>query len=410
MRCIGIRLSMYLLCLLRGFRQKVLGYVLFLRSYYLVFIQQSKKLKWSLYFSFLLLSFLCLGVNNVYAQTPEPTWEPIFQTPTPLPGNFYDCPDDAKQPAGWGQVTPDPNWSFHCQKCVTPQPSYLPTGTPVATAYPNKTIGYLSFKDTVIYNPVNPLQYYSYADPLNQWARLYYVHNFIGSPPPAGTEIRFGFDFNSTLGYNNWPSVPGVSNRVTLIMTCGNANCKMYNEAGSLVYNLGYNQSVEEILTPGTQGTWIKQVKYDVVITTSVYTGSPFIVRTSSIYPNNWTSTFYSFIQSPIGGTIFSDYSDGDNYCAEVGEVVDPINPIDFNIRVGPAQCMSIGGFTIPLGWLQSLVSWFTQVPYEFEFPGVQICLKPIQMGTLSVFGISVDMDQMLLVMAVVTLIRFVAR
>jgi hypothetical protein len=81
-------------------------------------------------FGFLLFFSLLSGTRIVYADTPTPTWLPLYVTPTPAPTNDLGCRAGGAKPEGWGTVTPDVGWAYICRNCISTPTPVKPTTLP----------------------------------------------------------------------------------------------------------------------------------------------------------------------------------------------------------------------------------------------------------------------------------------
>lgn len=418
MKCLnyGIQVLSGWLCLQLRSTQKLLAsvYVLFLG---LPVFTLRKNLRQCLLGCFsLLFCFLCLGISDVYAD-PTPTWEPLFVTPTPRPSYSYDCPP-GQNPYGWGEVTPNPVWSFRCMKCVTPIPSDSfgenPLGTAVPTIAPtpswqNPDLNvYFRYWGDVLHEPAPPDTPFT-IDTNTSLDFLFFAdgNRFYGDHPNAVYKI--GFELNSIIDHQNSYNM-GLTNRTELTFHCGAEYCRMYDENHSLIYDLGYNQHVHEYLDPNPSGEQTKITKYDVEFQNKLSSDQSFDVSAYTTYDWTWVRTYYQFYWSNF--TVWNQPVNPGTYCGQVnggesGGLTDE-QIFSWIPRVGEATCITIGGFGFDFGFLRTLLPYLTiEDPYV---PGTQLCFKPIIFGNLMIFGMSIDMDLLAISMMGVTLIRIISR
>ena len=71
--------------------------------------------------------------------TPTPTWEPLYKTPTPAPTKDTACCEGT--PEGWGSCTPAPEWLLNCNQCApVPTSEYFGEHTPWPTFIPPPSV------------------------------------------------------------------------------------------------------------------------------------------------------------------------------------------------------------------------------------------------------------------------------
>lgn len=102
----------------------------------------------------------------------------------------------------------------------------------------------------------------------------------------------------------------------------------------------------------------------------------------------------------------------GDGYCStvisedEIGQGDEDTFQLP-GINIGVADCITMAGITVPLDWTDT---WFGTGWEDWNLQGIEVCFTPIDFGSLSIFGIRIDLDLIALAMAGVLLIRLITR
>jgi len=392
----------------------------------------------SLCFSCLLILLPHSGISSVYAQTETPT---PGQTPTPTStfspltnpsGDAEDrnviCPDG--QPAGWGSVTPSPKWLMECGQCITPVSSYdwgddfdfgdnpfIPTPTitptldPLMKANYAKACGY-NIVDGGIQDACNELYLANSTNGglLEGWWYIKgrattkcdngiicsqagaYIRNEVHNAAGTIHEFEYYCEVDDNDGHH--------------VVQGQNTGGNVYLGTAPLgvIYDGEYECNIRTLVTAGNT---YHQMRFSVRVDSGYY------YHNEAVYPDELEYRPYPF-EREIGGDPTST-PDAD-YCANVnadGENYDPLNPDDdpnFNMGgfyVGTAQCFTIGGFEIPIEWMNNFVGSSFSNP---TLPGTQWCFTPIEFGYLTVFGVELDLDFYALGMAGILLFRFITR
>ena len=179
------------------------------------------------------------------------------------------------------------------------------------------------------------------------------------------------------------------------------------------VYPVSPGQSVELDVVTGTfPGTW----DYEAILT--VYTeddrdGGAYdvYITTETIAPAG--ARLDSVIEFMYQQHIWVDpVEEIDSYCSSVqaegtGTEGDEDTFQLPGINIGVADCVTVAGITVPLDWTDTLFGTGWE---DWNLPGMQICFTPIDFGTLTLFGITIDLDLIALGMAGVVLIRLITR
>lgn len=397
-----------------------------------------------------LLCFFCLltfwPVSAVRAQEPTPTntLEPFYTAPTPGPDVNYSCPDGI--PEGWGQYEPDPSWLFHCSQCLPPGDGYewgdppdgwddLPEGWPTqqpATLTPTPGPVVLDYQVTNILtlDPFEPEvwnQYVQYHHRFQNWFPtifdkvnsssgewiIYISYYAIGSYPTPGYPYSGTFNFRFGTNHNDPVTVEVL-------------------EGSYITTDRGYNQSFEGSVyswsDPGTEtitfysGNGTQTVEFEIYMNfkvtidgsngtwdefslgykhTGFYQGAHATDYVGLVYEN----VYYSPVSLP------QPEPEG-SYC----DTVLPLGSGDddddnFSLPgfwFGDMQCFTLGGFDIPLEWLNIFFEGAQIV--DWTMPGMQFCFQSIHFDNLTLFGLEINLDWIALAMGGVVLFRFLTR
>lgn len=412
-----------------------------------------------------------LGINEVYAQesTNTPTWQPLFPTGTPRPTINANCPDG--QPIGWGTVTPSFNWLSNCSQCiqratadwsdideqVTPWPEEyishlgnctleeLDQGCQIVThgaglacqcvgqltPTPN---GILPTPDMTATNTANHL--YALVFDVSEDSRFYYYKPYndgggyipVNWTPPdncsargdlqRGVFIITNFKANSNQDTAAWMKADfgggfksqwqtGAYNTSTYTMS----HCReYYTNYRGWCDNSNVLDKVEltswQQLTWGTTGQSINAGNLD-----------------------TWKQNIGAYVDvQKIGYVCEGDnepippqpsptptQNTGSDYCNEVeSKPVYEADEIGLSLPTpayGQGQCVVIG-FNIGTAWLENLFPNLFQfnVPDSLGVPDFQVCLRPMTLGEINVFGLLIDVDYLLLAASLIMVVRWLFR
>ena len=378
-----------------------------------------KRRVYLLYCSCLLTYLLVLGIKpgQVYAQedTPTPTNQPIYVTPVPEVEDFT-CP--GTQPQGWGEVTPSAYWNLNCGQCVTPVSNYVwPTldpeiwGTPVPTEIVNITNYegvYMDYQNVVF--PPDELQRYETVNGLFGYlGRGWKTYSSTSHEMyTAAMKIHYGGNSTGSYGFTFRIKAYNYTTNDDLVYMTVERDGFIQG-----VYPVSPGQSVELDVVTGTfPGTW----DYEAILT--VYTeddrdGGAYdvYITTETIAPAG--ARLDSVIEFMYQQHIWVDpVEEIDSYCSSVqaegtGTEGDEDTFQLPGINIGVADCVTVAGITVPLDWTDTLFGTGWE---DWNLPGMQICFTPIDFGTLTLFGITIDLDLIALGMAGVVLIRLITR
>lgn len=400
-----------------------------------------------------------LGINEVYAQesTNTPTWQPLFPTGTPRPTINSNCPDG--QPSGWGTVTPSFNWLANCSQCIQratadwsdfeatpfPQPyishlgnctleelddgcQIITHGAGLAcqcvgqlTPTPN---GSLPTPNMTATNQAS--HYYVKINPINQ--RLgtnatYYDGNWIESSTFYGDTCYPDINharFMRVSGYANYYE-PGSWNN-----TWWGIGASDYSQYPGINYYDKYSCSDNLDVSGNGCDTLVNNYGYVWNQTFSGGYGQP-LDQTFTITFNTWKAEpdgyadwhyigwlCYGNNESAPIQPIPTIDTDSD-YCNEVeAKPVYEADEVGLELPTpayGQGQCVVIG-FNIGTAWLENLFPNLFQfnVPDSLGVPDFQVCLRPMTLGDVNIFGLLIDVDYLLLAASLIMVVRWLFR
>ena len=372
-----------------------------------------------------LLCFFCLltfwPVSAVRAQEPTPTntLEPFYKTPTPRPDINYSCPDGI--PEGWGDYEPDPTWLFHCSHCLPPLSEYdwgdlplgwndPPEGWPTVTPTPtipeipslqvkhgeisipkNTSYIYTTGQDTISYD-ADQVKSYEFTVQLN--ADMYYLTT---SSTCANGVVTFSV-------CNRW------SNQVKYEFVSG------HRAGDEITLNIGQCHALWSWTNPNCAVNH-SDIRLDTIMHITVYDDNH--TYSSGDFKFNQSNWFRGTYHYNIGllwepGHVIPEIvvPDPDSYC----DTVLPLGSGDddddnFSLPgfwFGDMQCFTLGGFDIPLKWLNIFFEGAQIV--DWTMPGMQFCFQSIHFDNLTLFGLEINLDWIALAMGGVVLFRFLTR
>jgi len=394
-----------------------------------------------------LLCFFCLltfwPVSAVRAQEPTPTntLEPFYTAPTPGPDVNYSCPDGI--PEGWGQYEPDPTWLFHCSQCLPPGDGYewgdppdgwddLPEGwptpspatpTPTPTLIPSlNTIASLRKLMSVYLQDITPgVEYHlNHSGSKSQWTSYttqIYFNDTQGSPQNSvdytitiklehmlthggATSTYAGYNMNYFYQYSNHRCSDGLD------ICYPGANCINIPKYGDeVLYYYGHDLQ--------TGGAW----QGELIIFATCKGSDNATVTDFSIYDR-----YEGFLTGTLAKNWYWTWWPGE-YDPTIPEpqpsYCDTVLPLgsgdddDDNFSLpgfwfGDMQCFTLGGFDIPLEWLNIFFEGAQIV--DWTMPGMQFCFQSIHFDNLTLFGLVINLDWIALAMGGVVLFRFLTR
>jgi len=357
----------------------------------------------------LLLSWLVFGISGTaYADTPTPTpdpgWQPLFPTNTPAPTNDYTCPEG--NPGGWGDVTPDPYWALQCGQCAggtTPTPEGTPEPTPDGTPTPEPD-GYF----LVLYPEADP----HFQEHAGSYAANFYYNwdsfiidcgegnTFEGGIAYGETSRDYAAPFGKIPTYNGglWAMAYGCGNDLLGSSKVSGVNC--YDAVSPLISQAGLPEPI----------TWTAREDH-VNAAINAQTNFHIFDPGDTYWPKNtYIEVGFHVAAAICYGTPPEPQSDA-TYCKDVlpegGSGEDPGMSLP-TILIGGSSCTQILGWDLDLSVL-NLVPGVDDVG-TVSMPGFNLCVAPIQFGSVELFDISVDLDAIAFLAAGVAIIRILWR
>lgn len=375
----------------------------------------SKKVLFSCCFLCLLSFSLVFGIDKVYADdgtaTPEPTLESLIKTPTPKPTLNTSCHGI---PQGWGTVTPYAAWSERCYQClplptmsgaITPTPDLL---APTATA----TLPALTYWIEL----TNPVQ--SHIQPDQDYSTTgNYAELEVYSVSGSYTKIHL-------INNNTWFLTPYYWDQWTKTNVI--LHTQICNYSWDRIVMTADDGTVNTIAKDTCQDIKYKEQAKDSQVWS--WTGYIEIFGASTketnlvMYMRNYAegtrdSTFFSSWNYHMGNLIPPTPTPSGSICDKVqskeeGQASEDTGLFSLpDIKVGVGSCNQYFGWTIGLSWVANLSQNVgVNIPESLTIPGIIICIKPIYFGELNLFGLTVNLDIIAVVMGVVVLLRIILR
>jgi hypothetical protein len=378
--------------------------------------------------------------NRVIAQTTtppyEPTYIPIFNTPTPKPTGYYGC--NGEQPIGYGTKTPAPGWLLYCSQCLTQTPGgfwddyqlpyteVAPTQGATLTPTPNPQITPNWQLPAVSYNSNNVPETVHYQETVN-FTSGYNGPFLYFSNPQNNITYSVGLRYEGLIHF--YPTSTNQSRIVTIRITAYNTTTLFIRESnipGLVVgntYNIAANGNIYATF-PDYYGKEELTVAYyfigDLTMGSGNYTADLRIFTYKNFTSVNtgyhaqeveWHNKGYVYPATPTPTP--------DHPVSNCDEIVEDEpggeeDKKDFDlpeILVGDATCLKIGGWNIHLDWLADIFG--DTFPGEFanwQIDGINFCFAPITFGNITIFGMSIDLDFIAAAMAGILLIRLLTR
>jgi hypothetical protein len=389
---------------------------------------------------------LLLGIktNKVFADegTPTPNWQPFYETQAP--GEFInnECPDGV--PAGYLTKTPSPLWLMYCAQCLPPEGSDYDWGESPEWVDPTPTLIYPTPRPTEYPDNEDVLFSSSTVDSFKAWGTGDYVNDFdfevdyvFEEVDASGSETSTyrGFDSNLQEDDKDY-SFYFHLNLDKYKTACTTIYCSHYGKYRLRFKNYAADNVNVKIYVAGLE-IWNEDISYystklfdmeefgqcevvdfyrDMYIAVEVQGSHPsasdFQFRDET-YLQSFCGLHYRRIAFMIIPGSY-DPDPGDSNCDEIQEENDPGGGGDgedyFDVPgfyYGDPICFSVPTITIPMGWLYDLVGLTIS---DIVWDGFSVCFIPIGFGSLTVFGLSMDLDTMAGLMAAVLLIRLITR
>jgi hypothetical protein len=447
----GFRLILRSLCLPERYNHALLAYRSLLRLVSYVSIRLKNWRVCLLFSIFLLIFSLVSGISPVLADgtptppTPTPTDENLYNTPTPLPTNWYTC-NVGKNPTGYGTITPDAVWADKCYQCITRTPYYtwatatkspwetwtpVPptptiTATPSPTGYPFGVYVFISDNGTSALNNITVIPEFSYHQYKTFTSYSAHPSGWIDARSNSvGSTYKIGYILSNLShvdanAYSYYQAIK-IQNRMSgAALTVKFTSDSWKNPGQTITVNANTTTTIAYWVNLTGWGAYdlrsSSPIKFDVTVNGNSWGNSTLDYTVTSYGGDLGNSAtrywdMYSIVQ--IGGIVTTTPTPqptaNTSYCASV-KPAPTQNEIDAQfslpkITVGWARCVSLGGWTIPMGWTSSIGNF-----PDITIPGFEVCAKPIKFGSMSILGLSINLDLLATVLAGIFLIRLVTR
>lgn len=359
----------------------------------------------------LLLSYSPVSGQSKPPQVvPTATFAPLFPTSTPYLDNL-NCP--VGTPAGWGTVTPNPQWQALCSRCN-------PTGTPPplpTSIFPTGTSNPLTPSPTVTASPTlaaSPTATYQYT-----------ISCRINGGTPAGACQQINpytiSMKNITGSQNNVPAILGAVNlqwewgtlpvgsplylsikSANAIVTSTSNNSPRITSRLPTLANYQFVPSVPtnySVVTLSPYGSGQLYWTYEGVgvrpTGTSGQTYGQMILNLQAETLGNWNAQYaigevtLSTMPITLPPTPTPTPIIETGYCASVDG---SSSESQFGLPVitgGTPVCGGAGGFIIPFSWFQLIGINLD----DLIVPYIEVCFVPTSFGVLLYAGNNIDLD-----------------
>ena len=392
-------------------------------------------------------------MTKVHAQTdtPEPTvtplptstptkiWLPLFPTGTTIPTLDVRCPEVT--PYGLGTVTPSTNWLYECGDCLL---QLTPTSTPAILTLAGTCEEYYGVDDvpencvtgadgmTCICNDQTLLPT---ATPTITSTPVYNPEYWIENLGTWTTTCVSGSGWQD-CGYYKYLAEGRPTDNVAVAFRIVNSRITSQTDNNTF-WDVGSGDEASGIVSQNYTGTLKGGLTY--CIDNNLVTGdgcAQFGYTAQSSYKINLKPIMfaqkYTRYKGSATGTIDNimimwygtrpDYvaptptvEPGSGYCDYVRDGNGEITQDDLFelpvIKTSAGACQQIFGWHISMDWatgvIGELIDWEIS---DIDIPGFILCFQPVQFGTLTIFGVSVNLDLLALVMGAVAAIRIFLR
>ena len=332
------------------------------------------------------------------AQTPTPTWEPLYPTATPVPDRDYSCPEDGSNPVGWLTVTPSTEWAVMCSSCgeaVTPYPTWTPDvsgtpGTPVPTVdvtmTPTPEGGY----------DVEFIGSYAVSATGNDTPTI-----GTGSPTcdPIGYVLETSVqEIGGTFNWSGWSS--WHTNRWLHA-----ENSPSYNNSGICFYESGSPVGMCDEVTTFVWDPWGPyQLGYSELGISDQWTFNISQPAEETTIVNFDVSAIHAAgVCEGVGGTPTPEPHD--SYCGTVedGSGQSQIGIDEMfqgpEILLGPADCFQL----LPQVEVPTVFPQWMQV----SLSGITVCIRGLSFGEIRLLDLVIDLDWYSGVAAAITMVKY---
>jgi hypothetical protein len=355
---------------------------------------------------------------------------------TAVPSVNYDCGN--VPPSGYLVKTPSPAWLLHCGRCIknqswggwggNPLSNSTPTPevTPTPTQIPNETTyhihDYFLYSNLIPHNEVFDSETFDFGnsggaiyilDTDTNDENIHYFGSFNikaeGHHHP--TFVTGGWGFQTSIRFQNYGTreTHCIYREGSYVERVGGTHYDLGGQQLNLLY-LGSENLMVAYGLETQDFTWKVDVTMDCEFRGSaggvlhdlyfgIYNGGAYITDLTTIEGSlKWSET-------PLPDESNPTPTPGPGYCQNIDDGNTEVPTFPFMFYTGQATCLSIGGWSISLTWLQV---FFPQVPESVTLPGIEFCFLPIIFGNLQIFGLSINLDLLAQAMAAVLLFRFV--
>jgi len=337
-----------------------------------------------------LASFL-LSPDSVLAAVVRQATMTATNTTVPTPTSQFGVVCPVGTPIGWGTFTPSALWNLTCSSCLTPtayptntaEPSVTPTYN--GTGTPNPTI---TVTPTLV--AVGTLQCNQVTAGIVCTEIDDYTIEFTGAVdyPPYTGGVGFQY-FVTGSGFMNYVRFEVGDNDIVsrhfpttseFVITLRERGIAHMNSIGYFPSNhhIETDTGVEEVPAGVYDFSFItsggaQEIYYDVTTdTVNQYFWNALVVGGSG--SGKLTVSSYPIGGTPTPSPTATPYVD-ETFCGSINDL--PSFGWDLIIEDGPPNC--------DFGWDEFTVGSYT-------VPAVQICLQPVQVGVITLFGVVYEM------------------
>ena len=380
----------------------------------------------SLFFFLLLALLLVLAISpaqasNLLQATSTATFVPLYPSSTQVPKLNINCP--TAFPVGWGTVTPGLLWSSSCGRCqqtlMAPTETPFITNTPVATVTPGGPTITPTITATSSPTAENPQGITAYITNV-------YGANLDGSSGGSDTVVQtdiYGFSGEIALLYsggawNNYGlyvEITGLETDMTILWEmngvvyfdyffsigeAGFTGLPTYPTNTYIINNSNYRQG---------QLNWNAQDDGTYTIVLGRFRGQP----------TQGVTTYHDvdFRILEVNGQSVSLATNEPTPTAVVADYCSVVNgmsaePFDLGIAlpqfaIGQSACYGKAGINLSVSSLNFLPGISLE---DIVIPALEICFIEISFGTISLFGVDVNLDSIANLLAAALIIRWFLR
>jgi hypothetical protein len=377
------------------------------------------------------MSILFFGHSTVLADnTPTPfTPVPAFPTPTLVPTINDICPTG--QPINWGTGTPDPIWLYHCKQCLTLTPDWGPTWTLAPWQTPGTEVPTGTIQPTIQLSetPTPSMGQITWAYWNDGWNDLepavnHYFSNLgtyneikANSVTAGDVNAEYELELEGTYDFNlrdSWyPDYPTID-----LQGCNKSNDILFFNSVELFP--GQCTHIDTVsFPPQSSGQQAFSGSYDFMVTGYQWGGNnilmEFVISTGGWGNWNISNNSYVYVSDSFSNPTPtpSNPTATPGYCSVVPPepVVPPGTCTDIICMpvpwiIGPDTCAGIPDVVFdPTNFLMN-VFHISEPLHGFNIAGWEVCLRPVEIDNMWLFGIEISFNAMLLVMSMAFVIR----